>query len=253
MKLVPQNTILNYMYRFLFTIVFLCICLSFYKEEAYADMQATGDEIIVVIDPGHGGENEGTIENGFQEKRMTLITAQAMYDELTQYDNINVFMTRTDDQDLSLKERAEYAKSVDADFLYSIHYNASVKHDLFGSEVWISLETPFNGYGYQFGYIQLSEMQKEGLFLRGIKTRANDKGTDFYGIIREASALGVPTALIEHAHVDEERDVPFLDTDEKLITMGKADATAVAKYFGLKSDVLDVDYKIGRASCRERV
>ncbi len=242
MKLVPQNSISTYIFNVLFTIIFLAICVSFCKEEAYADVQATGDEIIVVIDPGHGGENEGTIENGFQEKRMTLITAQAMYDELTLYDNINVHMTRTDDRDLSLKERAEYAKSVDADFLYSIHYNASIKHDLFGSEVWISLETPFNGYGYQFGYIQLGEMQNEGLFLRGIKTRANDNGGDYYGIIREASVLGIPSALIEHGHVDEERDVPFLDTDDKLITMGKADATAVAKYFGLKSDILGVDY-----------
>ena len=243
MKLVPQNIKLKYIVSMLFTMIYLSICVLFCKEEVYAEVQDTGDEIVVVIDPGHGGENEGTIENGFQEKRMTLITAQAMYDELIQYDNINVYMTRTDDRDLSLKERAEYAKSVDADLFLSIHYNASIKHDLFGSEVWISLEAPFNGYGYQFGTIQLGEMQKEGLFLRGIKTRANDKGTDYYGIIREATMLGLPSVLIEHAHVDEERDVPFLDTDEKLITMGKADATAVAKYFGLQSNILGVDYR----------
>lgn len=205
-------------------------------------VQSTDDKVVVVIDPGHGGENLGTIENGFEEKAMTLITAKAMYDELCLYDNIEVYMTRTEDIDLTLKARAEYAAAVDADFLFSIHYNASVKHDLFGSEIWISATSPYNAYGYQFGYRFLSEMKDMGLYLRGIKTKLNDKGTDYYGVIREATALSVPAAIIEHCHVDEERDYPFCDTEEELIAFGKADATAVAKYFGLKSSKLGVDY-----------
>lgn len=212
------------------------------KSDAFANLQNTGENIVIVIDPGHGGENEGTIENGFQEKSMTLITAQAMYEELMQYEGVSVHMTRMDDRDMSLKERAEFAKEVNADFLYSIHYNASIEHDLFGSEVWISLQPPFHGYGYQFAYLHLSQMQEMGLFLRGIKTKANDKGTDYYGILREATDLGIPSALIEHCHVDEERDVPFCDTNEKLIAFGKADAKAVAQYFGLHSTSLGVDY-----------
>ena len=88
-------------------------------------LQDTGDKLVIVIDPGHGGENEGTIEGEYPEKIMTLISAQAMYDELIQFDNVEVYMTRTNDIDMSLKERAEFAKNVDADFLFSIHYNKS--------------------------------------------------------------------------------------------------------------------------------
>lgn len=205
-------------------------------------VQPVQDTVVIVIDPGHGGENEGTIENGFQEKSMTMVTAQAMYEELCQYDNVEVYMTHTEDVDMTLKERAEFAASVNADFLFSIHYNASVDHDLFGSEVWISAEIPFHAYGYQFGYQQMLTMRDMGLFLRGVKTKLNDRGTDYYGVIREAAALSVPAVIIEHCHVDEERDYPFCDTQEEQIAFGKADAVSVAKYFGLKSASLGVDY-----------
>lgn len=206
-------------------------------------VQQTEGPLVIVIDPGHGGENEGTIENGFLEKYMDLVTAKAMYDELCLYDNVEVYMTRTEDVDLTLKERAEYAASVDADFLFSIHYNASVNHNLFGSEVWISTKKPYNAYGYQFGYIQLQTMRDMGLHLRGIKTRLKEDGvSDYYGIIRESVALSVPAVIIEHCHVDEENDNVFCDSDEELIAFGKADALSVAKYFGLKSTALGVDY-----------
>lgn len=220
----------------------LIAVLPVFSVFAVPRVQPLNEKVVIVIDPGHGGKNEGTIENGFQEKSMTMITAQAMYDELSLYDNVEVYMTRTEDIDLSIEARAKYAAAVKADFLFSIHYNASLDHDLFGSEVWISATPPYNAYGYQFGYEQLLTMQDMGLFLRGIKTKLNDRGTDYYGIIRESTVLSIPAVIIEHCHVDEDRDVPFCDDEEDLITFGKADALSVAKYFGLKSSVLGVDY-----------
>lgn len=227
----------------LFVALLLGLLLPGMEAAAAQRAQDTGDDIVIVIDSGHGGENEGTIENGFQEKSMTMRTAQILYDTLSRYDNCTVYMTRTADVDLTLKERAEFAKSVNADFLFSIHYNASLKHNLFGSEVWISAQPPFNAWGYQFGSCQMEAMEDMGLFLRGVKTRLNSKGTDYYGIIREAAALDIPAVIIEHCHVDEERDVPFCDTPEKQEAFGAADAEAIARYFGLYSRSLGVDYR----------
>ena len=224
------------------SLVVLFIFLNSLHLQAAPLAQEVLDKTVIVIDPGHGGENEGTTENGVLEKSMNMITALAMYEELCLYDDIEVHMTHTEDIDMSLKERAEFAAGVDADFLFSIHYNASVDHDLFGSEVWISSQTPFHAYGYQFGYVHMQEMQDMGLFLRGIKTKLNSKDLDYYGIIRESVALNVPAVIIEHCHVDEERDYPYCDSEEDLIAFGKADALAVAKYFGLKSKALGVDY-----------
>jgi len=54
--------------------------------------------------------------------------------------------------------------------------------------------------------------------------------------------LEIPALIIEHCHVDEAHDIPFCDSEEKWKDFGVADATAVAKYFGLKSKELGVDY-----------
>lgn len=209
--------------------------------QATSALQQPDRDIVVVIDPGHGGDNEGTKENGFCEKEMTLVTAQALYDRLSRYDGVQVYMTRTDDVKLSLKERAEYAKSVGADFLFSIHYNASENHELFGSEVWVPLEAPYNAYGYQFGSTLLTRFRDMGLFIRGVKTRKGNNG-DYYGILREAVALEVPAALIEHCHVDEVRDYPYCDSQEEWEAFGYEDAEAIAMFLGLSSESLGVDY-----------
>lgn len=197
---------------------------------------------VIVIDPGHGGENLGTQAGGiWDEKSMDMVTAQALYDELSLYDDVEVYLTRTGDVDVSFQERAAFAQSVNADFLFSIHYNASEYHDLFGSEVWVPLTAPFNNYGYQIGYELLRGMQDRGLLVRGIKTREGERG-EYYAIIRETVALGIPAAIIEHCHVDEDRDKGFCASEEDLIRFGREDATAIAKYFGLKSTALQVDY-----------
>ena len=206
-------------------------------------VQPTGDIITIVIDPGHGGSNKGTESGHTIEKEMTMVTATAMYEELQKYDNVNVYMTHTDDKDYSLAERAEYAASVNADFLFSIHYNASENHNMFGTEVWVSCEIPFNAYGYQFGYQHLQSFAERGLFVRGVKNRKDDKNNnDYYGIIRESAALSVPAVIIEHCYVDEERDAAYVEDEEDYREFGRADAWSVAKYFGLKSTALGVDY-----------
>lgn len=204
--------------------------------------QETGERVVIVIDPGHGGDNEGTLEGSTQEKKMTMVTAMAMYEELTKYDNVDVYLTHTDDISMSLADRAQFAADRSADFLFSIHYNASADHTLFGSEVWISSVQPYNAYGYQFGWEQMQQMQDMGLFLRGVKTKLKDNGDDYYGIIRESTARSVPSAIIEHCHVDENRDTPYCQTEEDWKKFGREDALSVAKYFGLSSASLGVDY-----------
>ena len=204
--------------------------------------QETGERVVIVIDPGHGGDNEGTLSGSAQEKKMTMVTAMAMYEELKKYDNVDVYLTHTEDVSMSLADRAQFAADRNADFLFSIHYNASENHTMFGSEVWISSVQPYNAYGYQFGWEQMQQMQDMGLFLRGVKTRLNDKGDDYYGIIRESTTRSIPSAIIEHCHVDEGRDIPYCQSEADWKEFGREDALSVAKYFGLSSTSLGVDY-----------
>lgn len=200
------------------------------------------DKIVVVIDPGHGGENLGGEYEDYTEKEMTIIVANAMKEELEKYDGVTVCLTRTGDQELSLDERCEYAESVNADFLFCLHFNMSEHHTLFGAECWVSAFGENYSKGYSFASVEIDMLKELGLYSRGIKTRLNDKGIDYYGIIRHSVERDIPCVLIEHCHLDQENDQPFYDHNEKLLTFGKLDATAVARYFQLSSAELGVDY-----------
>lgn len=206
------------------------------------------EELVIVLDPGHGGtKDDGTPEGGvyenFVEKEMNLIVAEAMKEELEKYENVTVYMTRSDDRKLSLEERVNYAKSVDADFLFCLHFNLSEDHNtLFGAECWVSAFGNYYSQGYAFADIQMEAFEKLGLYSRGIKTRLNSKGTDYYGIIRLSVEQEIPCVLIEHCHMDHENDRPFCEGRKQWEEFGRLDATSVAKYFHLKSDLLGVDY-----------
>ena len=201
------------------------------------------ENIVVVLDPGHGGSAQGGQIPGLDEKDINLITAYAMKDELEKHDGITVHMTRYDDTALTLAQRARIAADLQADFLFSIHYNKSEYSNLYGAEVWI----PSLGEGYSKGYacgdLILNELcDGYGLYRRGIKTKLNNKGTDYYGVIRNATELGIPSMIIEHCHMDHIEDIPYFNSVEKLQQLGRRSATGVAKYFGLQSKALSVDY-----------
>lgn len=204
-------------------------------------MQVRAENIVVMIDPGHGGENLGAKPEGYLEKNLTMVVAEAMYDRLNQYEGIDVYLTRNSDVDMSLQERAQAAADVQADFMFCLHFNMSDSHRLYGAETWIPA---FDYYKqcYQFATLEMQQLTALGLYDRGIKTKLTKKEEDYYGIIREADTLNVPCVLIEHCHLDNSNDAGYYEDYEKLTVLGIADAEAVAKYYGLKSDVLGTNY-----------
>lgn len=206
------------------------------------ETQAEEKIYTIVIDPGHGGSNSGANMYGPIEKDMTLNTAFSMYRLLSQFDNVRVYLTRSGDVDVSLDERAAMAAGVNADFLFSLHYNATVDHVSYGSEVLISRVQPYHAMGFQFGTIELEELRNMGVFLRGMKARQGRQG-DYYGLLRSASAYGVPAVIIEHCYVDEANDHQRCALPSQQEAFGTADAIAVAKYFGLYSTTLGLDYR----------
>ncbi len=93
--------------------------------------------LVVVIDPGHGGENGGApCFDHSSEKELTLPLSQMLEVELTQR-GYDVVMTRRRDKYLSLKERGATAIDVGGDIFISIHGNASRHHDQRGFETYV--------------------------------------------------------------------------------------------------------------------
>lgn len=83
------------------------------------------EEMLVVIDPGHGGRDPGAVgTSGLREKEVVLEISLRLRDQLEQNPDIKVHMTRTGDEFIPLDQRARQANRLDADLFVSLHANS---------------------------------------------------------------------------------------------------------------------------------
>lgn len=92
----------------------------------------------VVIDPGHGGRDTGTIgPSGLREKDLVLDIAHRLREKLQQRLGTDVILTREDDRFIPLEERTAIANQNSADLFISIHANASRHRRVSGVETYV--------------------------------------------------------------------------------------------------------------------
>jgi N-acetylmuramoyl-L-alanine amidase len=85
---------------------------------------------LVVLDPGHGGLDSGTVApSGDTEKAIVLEFAQQLRDKLEKSGKYRVAMTRTDDRFVPLADRVQLARSRQAALFLSIHADALPHRD----------------------------------------------------------------------------------------------------------------------------
>ena len=91
----------------------------------------------VVIDPGHGGKDNGATGFGQKEKDITLRLGRKLADRLTKRLGLTVFLTRSDDRFLTLSRRTRIALEKKADLFISLHVNANELAKVEGLETYI--------------------------------------------------------------------------------------------------------------------
>lgn len=206
------------------------------------------DNIVVVLDPGHGGKFSGAEFDGRLEKKLTLTLAGYVREYLLEnYSGVDVFMTREDDIELSsdLKEelelRAVFAEEKKADALVSIHFNASDKHDLHGAMVFVSRRDNVHDAGQKLGECIEEELVKLGLAREGVLTRRsndmidkNGVAYDYYAINRHCANRDLVGVIVEHCFMDNSHDIAYIDSEEDLRKLAEADGEGIAKYFALQ-------------------
>lgn len=90
---------------------------------------------VIVVDAGHGGEDEGCARAGVCEKDINLAIARLVRDRLNGL-GYQVIMTREDDTYIAKEDRVKLANESNADLYISIHQNASDETEVEGIEVW---------------------------------------------------------------------------------------------------------------------
>lgn len=104
---------------------------------------AAGDEpmawrgAVIVLDPGHGGEDSGAMgPKGVEEKNVTLAIAKRLAEALREQTGAAVLLTRTEDVFVPLRDRTAFANRNNADIFVSIHANSAHSRDVSGVETF---------------------------------------------------------------------------------------------------------------------
>jgi N-acetylmuramoyl-L-alanine amidase len=101
------------------------------------DLPPPGGLRAIVIDPGHGGDENGAKgAQGILEKNITLAVARRLKAALETRLGVRVLLTREGDQTVPLDQRAALANNNKADLFLSLHANASVRSSVSGAEVF---------------------------------------------------------------------------------------------------------------------
>ncbi len=221
-----------------FLIFWGMVCFSFPVKAAKT---SANPSLVIALDPGHGGEEEGAMYYGLMEKDINYKMAELVKRELERYPNVTVFLTRNGDEQVSLLERADRAKEADADILLSLHFNASAFHHSQGASVYISTGEMYRNDLRQFADYLLGEFEAMGLNNAGTFARVTQMGgrradgtfDDYYGILRHSYNNGMPSMIIEHCYMDAEADKAYFYEQEGLEKLAKADVNAIAAYYKL--------------------
>lgn len=94
-------------------------------------MLALGANSVIVIDPGHGGDNSGTksVLGNHYEKEFTLDWALRLQ-SLLAASNCTAFLTRSNDTDMALSNRVAFAIEHKADVFLSLHFNSAAPNEV---------------------------------------------------------------------------------------------------------------------------
>ncbi|MFO1429984.1 MAG: N-acetylmuramoyl-L-alanine amidase [Candidatus Competibacteraceae bacterium] len=97
----------------------------------------SGKTIIVAIDPGHGGKDQGAVgPGGILEKDIALQIARRLAGLVNSQRGMRAVLTRDGDQFLHLQERIDLARRHKADVFVSIHADAFTNPESRGSSVF---------------------------------------------------------------------------------------------------------------------
>jgi N-acetylmuramoyl-L-alanine amidase len=167
---------------------------------------------LIIIDPGHGGEDEGTkslTKPVYSEKSFNLITAKFLVSYLRQM-GYKVMMTRTDDTFIPLKTRYEFANNQKPLLFVSVHYNAAASPEAKGIEVFY-YRSDDNKDRTQASKKLAQSTLNQLLTVTQAKSRGVKHGD--YAVIRETN---IPAILVEGGFLSNEEELRKIKDPEYL-------------------------------------
>ena len=208
-----------------------------------SSVYAANTDVVVALDPGHGGGDPGASAGGLIESDLTWKIATRVKAILDRTSGITGVLTKKESENLNREQRTINAQNNNADLLVSFHINSSEgSNRLSGAEVYVTHSRAQKRY-YEYSSILGNDILNN---LRNVGVRSysstpkvrigseDDKysdGTiaDYYGIISWPIHKDIPAVLVEHAFINNPYDRANYLNDSMLTKMAEADANAIIK------------------------
>lgn len=186
----------------------------------------------IIIDPGHGGTDNGASGNDIIEKNMTLAISKIMYDELKRL-GIPVYITRETDETLSPTQRVNRIKNAFGNdsnvIVVSNHINAGGAE---GAEVIYALRN-----NETLSSKVLNGLAKNGQTIRKYyqKRGTSNPSKDYYFMLRDTAPY--ESIIVEYGFLDNTKDAAKLKKNYERYAY--ATLEALLDYIGYSKDDLD--------------
>ncbi|MCS7005325.1 MAG: N-acetylmuramoyl-L-alanine amidase [Cytophagales bacterium] len=167
-------------------------------------------EIVIVLDPGHGGKDPGkdTKTPGMKhEKDINLKVALKLGKYLSDLQGVRVIYTRTEDVFISLEDRVYIANTNKADYFISLHCNSNPNKKVFGTK------THIHSHYFKTSRELALRIEKEfatraGRTSGGVQS-AYDRGENLYVV----QYTNMPSVLIEMGFLSNPKEEKFLNSE----------------------------------------
>lgn len=198
---------------------------------------------IIVLDPGHGGQDPGAVYQTLREKDVNLYIAKRVRTYLENIYDVKIAMTREEDTTVTLEARTSLANSLKADYFCSIHHNAG------GG-------TGFESYRYNDSKSSIERTFQEivhGEIINVVTGKYNlrDRGikTANFHVLRETTK---PAVLLEILFLDTAADRALIQQESFKADVSKAIGEGLAKALALPRKVTTNLYKVIAGSFKDR-
>ncbi len=244
----------------------------------------------VVIDPGHGGRDPGSIVGKAREKNIVLDISLKLGRLIkNNLKNVKVVYTRDGDYFITLTERAQIANKVNADLFISIHANYCETPSVFGTETYVlglhRTEDNLNVAKKENSVILLEDdyskryegfnprLSESYIMFELIQDRHLDQSLRFASIlqsnfkskaqrndrdVRQAGFLvlretAMPSVLIETGYLSNKKENSFLLTDQGRTEISESIYESVAKYLNRIEAIAQIpDPMVGEVAKTDR-
>jgi N-acetylmuramoyl-L-alanine amidase len=168
------------------------------------------ENIIVVIDPGHGGTDPGHLssnKNHLAEKELNMLIAKKFGSYIEQYlQHVTIVYTRTDDTYPTLEDRVNVANTSNADYFISIHCNANHQQKVHGTESHVHTLKSKKSVALA------QEFEKEFTTRAGRYSRGVKDSEDREHSLQVLKFTNMTSVLVECGFLTNDREANYLNT-----------------------------------------